>query len=50
LDPAQCDKSGLTDEIPERCKKVITNAKKLGVPPFMRVANIIEVRELFVVI
>ena len=40
LDKEQCDKSGLQLEGDERAKKIITDAQKLGVPPFMRPKNI----------
>lgn len=40
LSPNHCDLSGLKDDIPNRSNKVIANAKKLGVPPFMRKENI----------
>ena len=40
LDGEKCDKSGLDLDEEKRANKVITDTKKLGVPPFVRGSDI----------
>ena len=40
LDPEHCDTSGLDDNIKHRCKKILKNAKKIGVEMFIKYKDI----------